>query len=144
MYFNGTGDAYIPIMEGAGGANGTLAPTIGIEGLTTNYDAEAQGGVGNSTSVRLRPNQPGQTGYVLTKGAWVQWEIETDTGTGSNGFTKWWMDGVLVGSYTGIPYPTGGITDAQWAPTWGGVGGPDTSVDQYQYLDKFYASGKAT
>ena len=58
----------------------------------------------------------------LALGVWHRIEILMNSPTGA---LEWWVDGVLVGSYTGVPYPSGGFGSGtglgiQFSPTWGG------------------------
>src|SRR5205809_257381 len=57
----------------------------------------------------------------------------------AGGVLQWWVDGVLVGSYTGIGYPNSGFNQLEFSPTWGGVG--DTkSETEYFWYDQIRAS----
>jgi len=57
----------------------------------------------------------------------------------AGGVLQWWVDGVLVGSYTGIGYPNSGFNQLEFSPTWGGVG--DTkSQNEYFWYDQIRAS----
>jgi hypothetical protein len=129
------------------GSTDPIYPWIGLQQLAGSYNAPAQGGEAIGNACWLKPNQPGQTGVQLIRGQWVLMEGLVDAGTpgGANGTAKWWINGVLVGSYTGIPFVAAGGSatweDWQWAPTWGGGGGT-VLKEQYQFLDEIYFSGK--
>jgi len=57
----------------------------------------------------------------------------------AGGVLQWWVDGVLVGSYTGIGYPNSGFNQLEFSPTWGGVGDTKSETDYYWY-DQIRAS----
>jgi uncharacterized protein YjdB len=129
------------------GSTDPVYPWIGLQQLASNYDAASQGGQGVGGSVWLTPNQPGQLGVQIVRGQWVLMEGLVDAGTagGANGSVKWWINGALVGSYTGIPFVAAGGSatweDWNWGPTWGGLGGT-VAQTQYQYIDEIYISGR--
>jgi hypothetical protein len=129
------------------GTTDPVYPWIGLQQLASSYDATSQGGQGVGGSVWLTPNQPGQLGVQIVRGQWVLMEGLVDAGTagGANGSVKWWINGALVGSYTGIPLVAAGGSatweDWNWGPTWGGLGGT-VAQTQYQYIDEIYISGR--
>jgi hypothetical protein len=57
----------------------------------------------------------------------------------SGGVLQWWVDGVLVGSYTGIPWIGTEFNRLNFSSTWGGVGDTKTENDYYWY-DHVHAS----
>ena len=57
------------------------------------------------------------------------------------GTLKWWVDGVLVGSYTGVNFNSTSLSLFKVSPTWGGVGAT-VPQDQYFWFDHFHFSGK--
>jgi uncharacterized protein YjdB len=57
----------------------------------------------------------------------------------SGGVVKWWMDGQLKGSYTGLPYPGSGFLEPSFSPTWGGTGDVKTENDYY-WIDHVHVS----
>jgi subtilase family serine protease len=61
----------------------------------------------------------------------------------ADGTVDWWLDGVHVGSYTGIQFASGAATWSamKWNPTWGGLGGT-VPADMYESMDHIYVSGK--
>lgn len=144
LYVNGL-NRLIVYIAGAG-LTSPITPTMAYQQLAGNYNATAQGGNGTTGDGWLLPNQPGQTGVRIVRGQWVLVEGFADAGTpgGSNGSVKWWINGALVGSYTGIPFVAAGGNatwqDWSWGPTWGGLGGT-VGQDQYQYIDDLYISG---
>ena len=67
----------------------------------------------------------------LALGVWHRIEILMNSPVGA---LRWWVDGVLIGSYTGVPYPTSGFGQLQFSPTWGGNG--DTKIENdYFWFD---------
>jgi uncharacterized protein YjdB len=73
----------------------------------------------------------------LALGAWHRVEILMNSPTSS---LKWWVDGKLVGSYTGVPYPPYGFFQLEFSPTWGGVGGSSKTENDYFWFDHVHVS----
>jgi len=66
-----------------------------------------------------------------TLGVWHRIEIYARY---SGGIVKWWMDGALVGSYTGVAFPSdAGFSTMEFSPTFGGNGSPKTENDYFWY-----------
>lgn len=86
-----------------------------------------------SGDVRVLP--PNVTATPVGLGQWhlVEWYVKYATsGSSADGVTKWWMDGVLQGSYANLQTPgDAGFTEYQLAPTWGGVVGTKSESDFY-------------
>jgi len=129
------------------GVSGPLSPWVNLQQLAKSFDSRPQGGQGSGVSVNLLPNVAGQTGVKITRGQWYKWELVTYGGTpgGADGTVDWWIDGVKVGHYTGIPFVAAGGSNSwemiEWNPTWGGLGGTINTA-QYQWMDHVYISGK--
>jgi hypothetical protein len=81
-------------------------------------------------------------------GVWHQVEILVNEPTGA---LLWWMDGVLLGNYTGTPrltshpgtsqpYPSNMMERLIMNPTWGGGPGPDKSQPDQMWFDHVHAS----
>jgi hypothetical protein len=86
---------------------------------------------------RLSPNV---TATPVTLGVWhrVEWYAKFSTPSTRNGVMRWWLDGVLQGSYTDIETPDDlGYKEYQLAPTWGGVVGTKNERDFYCYDHAF-------
>lgn len=115
-----------------GGTTEPLTPGIGLQQVV-NYNGSNQ----------LLPNLVPTVRIV--RGVWEHWEIlfKGNTAGAANGTLDWWINGVHVGSYTGIQYLTGAGTwvSLKWAPTWGGLGDV-TNAEQYDMMDHVYVSGK--
>jgi hypothetical protein len=73
----------------------------------------------------------------LALGVWHRVEILMNAPAGS---LQWWVDGKLVGSYTGVPYPSYGFFQLEFSPTWGGVGGPAKQENDYFWFDQVHVS----
>jgi hypothetical protein len=118
------------LAQGAG--TGTLRAEIWLQGIA-NLGSE----------VNLAPNlgQPA----TLVRGQWQRWEIvmKANSAGTPDGTIDWWLDGVKVGSYTGIQFTSGASRweVLQWSPTWGGIGST-VPADQFESLDHIYISGK--
>lgn len=72
----------------------------------------------------------------VTLGAWHRIEHYakmSTTPTSRDGILRWWVDGVLVGSFTDVNYPQETISEFQFSPTWGGVGDTKTQTDYFQW-----------
>jgi hypothetical protein len=129
-------------VDGAGG--NPLKPYIGLQGIATPYN---DGAGQTATSVNLGPNVAGHTGVQIVRGQWYRWEIvfQANTDGGANGSADWWIDGVQVGHYTGIPYVAANqsrlFNVMRWDPTWGGQGAA-VPADQFMSIDHIYVSGK--
>lgn len=127
-----------------GSGSNILTPRIGLQQIAAPYDD----GFGNvATGVDLRPNVAGQLGVQIVRGRWHRWEIvlKSNTPGTATGSVDWWLDGTLVGHYTGIQYVGAGGSNTwditKFDPTWGGLGGT-IPAEQYLYMDHLYISGK--
>ena len=83
----------------------------------------------------------------ITAGAWHQFETYmklNDIGS-SNGVWQWWLDGVLIGSYSDVVFRTeaapSGFYGRRFDPVWGGGGGTAKSRTDNLWLDHMYLSG---
>lgn len=121
-----------------------LTPRIGLQRIAGSYD----NGFGTvADAVDLRPNLPGQLDVEIVRGRWHHWEVVLTSNTDglANGTVDWWLDGVHVGRYTGIPFVDATETRTWdyigFDPTWGGR---DGMLDQEQsiFMDHIYVSGK--
>lgn len=78
----------------------------------------------------------------MTLGQWhrIEWQLEYGTPGTPTGIVRWWLDGVLVGEYLDVTFPTtGNIEEFQLSPTWGGA--PDTKTQQdYFWFDHVFLS----
>ena len=144
VWINGINRAYTMV---SGTGSGSLVPRVGLQQLASSYNAVAQGGEGIDGSSNLNPNVAGQTGVTFSRGVWHKWEVVLYGGTPGNadGTVDWWLDGVKIGHYTGIPFVSSGGSNTwdilKWDPTWGGIGGT-VPADMYMWMDHFYISGK--
>jgi hypothetical protein len=74
--------------------------------------------------------RPNVNATVVTLGAWhrIEWYTNRVTGT-----LKWWLDGVLQGSYTNVVNPIR-FDMFQFNPTWGGnIGARKAQTDHYWF-----------
>jgi uncharacterized protein YjdB len=121
----------------SGGATDPLSAWVNLQGVI------AGGNFDNGTSAEFAPNL-GQPATIV-RGQWHRYELVmkgNSAGT-RDGTLDWWLDGVHVGSYTGIQYVPGAATwsTVKWNPTWGGLGGI-VPADFYETMDHIYISGK--
>lgn len=83
----------------------------------------------------------------VTLGRWhrIEWYLKYESTYGAgDGIIRWWMDRVLVGSYTNVRYPdNAGFVEYQISPTWGGIGDVKTETDYYRF-DHSYISSPST
>lgn len=83
---------------------------------------------------RLAPNV---TYTPVALGEWhqIEWYVKySSTPATPNGVTKWWLDGVLQGSYTDLRMPAdAGFIQYEFSPTWGGVEDTKSQTDFYWY-----------
>jgi hypothetical protein len=63
--------------------------------------------------------------------------------TSRDGIIRWWVDGVLVGNYTNVNYPQNPLGEFQFAPTFGGNGGPPKNEVDYFYYDHVHLSSSS-
>jgi hypothetical protein len=123
---NGASPFYFEL---SGVGSGTLTPEIVLQGTPTD-------GV-------YAPNLV--TGAKVTRGQWFHVEIVLTGNTSGtrNGAVDWWLDGVKVGSRTGLQFTsaTTSWNTFEFRPVWGGVGGivPSTMTVDW---DDLYISGK--
>ena len=68
----------------------------------------------------------------VTVGTWhrLEWLIDY---SGSTSRITWWMDGTMIGDYSGVPFPSEGLAEFHLAPVWGGTDGVKTENDFYWY-----------
>src|SRR5262249_24593257 len=60
---------------------------------------------------------PNASSGLVTLGVWHKIELYFKADTGSSGIVRWWMDGVLVGNYTNVSFPSLSCFDEfQFAP----------------------------
>lgn len=74
----------------------------------------------------------------VTLGHWHRIEVYIKKGTSSsskNGIIRWWVDGILVGNFSNVNYPTPPFIEYQFSPTWGGAVGARKSEEDYYYYD---------
>ena len=71
----------------------------------------------------------------VTLGVWhrIEWYARySTTASGRDGVVRWWMDGVLAGTYTNVQFPgDAGFAEFQLSPTFGGTGPAKTENDYY-------------
>jgi len=76
---------------------------------------------------------------LLTRGVWTKIEAyvkSSTTNTSRDGIVRWWINGVLAGSYTNLNYGgTAGINEWAWSETWDGFVSPVPSVDWSHFID---------
>ena len=76
---------------------------------------------------------------LLTRGVWTKIEAyvkSSTTNTSRDGIVRWWINGVLAGSYTNLNYGgTAGINEWVWSETWDGGVNPLPTVDWNHFID---------
>lgn len=82
-----------------------------------------------SQDVWLTPNV---NNVPVTLGTWhrIEWLVDY---SGSTSRIQWWMDGTLLGDYSGVPLPSEALIEYHLAPVWGGTLGTKTETDYYWY-----------
>lgn len=75
---------------------------------------------------------PNVNNVPVTLGTWhkIEWVVDY---SGSTSRIQWWMDGTLIGDYSGDPAPGAAFTEYHLDPVWGGIGGTKTETDYYWY-----------
>jgi hypothetical protein len=86
----------------------------------------------------FRWRSPNVNADVVTLGAWhrIEWHAEIAAGT-----LKWWLDGVLQGSYTDVRNPVD-FDMFQFSPTWGGNSGARKRQTDHYWFDHVYLSAR--
>jgi hypothetical protein len=130
LYTNNGAPVFYFSAQGVG--SGTLTPQI-----------RTQSTVSPSGDANLNPNLV--PAAQIVRGQWYLIEVVAVGSTAGNndGSVDWYMNGVHVGSYTGIRWETGATTWGRmhWTTIWGGVG--DTVAAQMDvWWDHIYLSGK--
>jgi hypothetical protein len=76
----------------------------------------------------------------VTFGVWhrLEWLVDFGDQTGV-GTVRWWLDGRLIGDYSNVPFPSGGMQTFKISPTWGGLNDVKTELDFY-WFDQTYIS----
>jgi uncharacterized protein YjdB len=101
-------------------------------------------GAGNTWANWGQGGYPGGAGE-FTRGQWHHIEVVMvgNTSGSANGSIDWWLDGVKIGSHSGIQYVSGdgSFQGMNWSPTWGGAGDVVTSTMTMSF-DHFRLSGK--
>ena len=86
----------------------------------------------------FRWRHPNVNATFVTLGAWhrIEWYSNRSTGT-----MKWWLDGVLQGSYTDV-VNSFAFDMFQFSPTWGGnIGARKAETDHY-WFDHVHLSAR--
>lgn len=83
----------------------------------------------------------------ITAGTWHQFETYmklNDIGE-PDGIWEWWLDGVLIGSYTNVVFRTPEYPSGFWGrrmdAVWGGAGGTPKTRTDYLWIDHMYLAG---
>jgi len=92
--------------------------------------------IGVSLDQWLTPNV---NNVPVTLGVWhrIEWFVDY---SGSTNRIQWWMDGTLIGDYSGVPMPSESLIEYHLDPVWGGTLGTKSETDYYWY-DHVYMSG---
>src|SRR5438093_1501743 len=82
--------------------------------------------------------EPNVAHVPVQLGTWhrIEWLINYN-----GGVVQWWLDGQLIGSYTGVPFPSGTMTEFKMSSTWGGIGDSKSETDYY-WFDHAHVSGR--
>src|SRR4029077_2121205 len=73
---------------------------------------------------------------AVALGQWHRIELlvgQSTSPSSRDGIVRWWMDGVLIGDYTAVNFPTGNWIQAEISPTWGGGSNSKTEQDYYWF-----------
>ncbi len=84
----------------------------------------------------LRWRDPNVNATLVTLGAWHRIEWYCNLGTGA---LKWWLDGVLQGSYTDVRNSYN-FDMFQFSPTWGGNSGAQKQETDHYWFDHVHLS----
>ncbi|SRR5712692_2865277 len=75
----------------------------------------------------------------LALGVWHRIELYQNF---TGGIIKWWVDGVLVGSYAGCTYSGGGFTLVWVNPIWGGISTIPKQENDYFWFNHIHVSAR--
>lgn len=132
VWTNGNAPSVVFYADGAG--NNPLVPSVTIQDCI----------VPRSDELHRSPNLVPSARII--RGRWHHLEavLVGNTSGNANGSLDWYLDGVHIGSYSGIQYISGNALwgDVNVAPVWGGIGGPNVPATQTWDIDQFYMSGK--
>ena len=132
IWTNGNAPSVVFYADGSG--NNPLVPSVTIQDCIVPLNDELH------RSPNLVPSAR------IIRGQWHHLEavLVGNTSGSANGSLDWYLDGVHIGSYSGIQYIQGNALwgDVNVAPVWGGIGGPDVPSTQTWDIDQFYMSGK--
>ena len=89
-----------------------------------------------SQDVWLTPNV---NNVPVTLGQWhrIEWLVDY---SGTTSRIQWWLDGTLIGDYSGVPMPSEALVEYHLTPVWGGTLGTKTETDYY-WFDHTHISG---
>jgi hypothetical protein len=118
-----------------------------MQAIYSNAHVSGWAGDPSGLSGWFEPNGP-SNGIVSPGSGWHKIEIylkASTTGTSRDGIVRWWLDGVLVGSYNNVNLAPGGYEDFQINHTWDGSGifsasYRDMSKAWHHYWDHLYIS----
>ena len=118
-----------------------------MQAIYSNAHVNGWSGDPSGLSGWFEPNGP-SNGVVSAGSGWHKIEVylkASTTGTSRDGIVRWWLDGVLVGSYTNVNLAPGGYEDFQINHTWDGSGifSPpyrDMNKEWHHYWDHLYIS----
>ena len=84
----------------------------------------------------FRWRDPNVNATVVTLGVWhrVEWYCQLATGT-----LKWWLDGVLQGSYSDVRNANS-FDQFEFSPTWGGNSGARKAETDHYWFDHVHLS----
>jgi hypothetical protein len=86
---------------------------------------------------------PLATAKAVSLGEWhrIEWLLVSPApgATAPVGVSRWWLDGVLIGDRSDVPFPVGALGPYKLSPTWGGVGDVKTRTDTFLF-DHLYLS----
>jgi hypothetical protein len=92
----------------------------------------------------IRRLPPNVTATPVTLGDWhrLEWYVKySSTPATPDGETRWWLDGILQGSYGDLKTPAdSGFSEYQLAPTWGGSDGTKNERDFVCYDHAFISN----
>jgi hypothetical protein len=129
-----------------------VATSSGAGGPNTATQFYLQLATQNGTNINYPPNVNTTTYLNVGQVHHVEQVYTLGTAGGSNGTWDAWIDGVHISHYTNIPFINSayaanggdglaGFWGWDFAPWWGGQGGPNKSRDDAIYLGHTYMSG---
>ena len=129
-------NGFFGLMGGPGGGNAAGSPFFlffGHNSGNVNNEHTCGGGAGGFTCF---PNVG--SGQTVPTGTWFTLEAylkSSTSNTSRDGIVRWWVNGVLAGSYTNMNLSSLGLNEWVWSETWDGTVNPTPTTEWAHFID---------